>query len=153
MYVRRMFPSTFMSRAGLPDPARVRRDMDRLFDLVWSDPDATPGTGVFPAMNVTQDEDRYYVRAELPGIDAKDLNISVERNKLSVAGRRDLGPASENVSYHRRERAGGLFSRSLTLPADLDAARVEATYANGILSIALPKAEAAKPKRVSVKAS
>lgn len=59
MNVRRMLPSTFMSRAGLPDPARVRRDMDRLFDLVWSDTGATPGTGVFPAMNVTQDEDRY----------------------------------------------------------------------------------------------
>lgn len=93
------------------------------------------------------------MRAELPGIAAADLNISVERNKLSVAGKRDLEPASDNVSYHRRERAGGSFSRSLTLPTDLDAGRVEATYANGVLTIALPKAEAAKPKKVSVKAS
>jgi HSP20 family protein len=152
MNVRRM-PSTFMSRAGLPDPARLRRDMDCLFDLMWTQPGTSTTTGVFPAMNVTQDSDRYFVRAELPGVSPTDLTISIERNKLLVSGKRDIAPESDKVSYHRRERTGGSFSRSIALPTDLDADHVEAIYKNGILTIALPKAEAAKPRTVTVKAS
>lgn len=152
MYVRRMFPSPF-ARAGFPDLARLRRDMDRLFELTWGDLGAAPTAGVFPAMNVTQDADRYQVRAELPGIRTEDLQISVERNKLLVSGKRDIPGESEDVSYHRRERAGGSFSRSLTLPADLDPDKVEATYVNGVLTITLPKAEAVKARKVTVKTS
>jgi HSP20 family protein len=148
-----MLPSNFMSRAGLPDPARLRRDMDRLFDLMWSEADTPAGTGVFPAINVTQDEDRYFVRSELPGINPDDLSISVERNKLVLSGKREIAPEAERSSYHRRERAGGSFSRSITLPMDLDADHVDATYANGVLTIVLPKAEVAKARKVSVKAS
>ncbi|MCW5980988.1 MAG: Hsp20/alpha crystallin family protein [Bryobacteraceae bacterium] len=127
--------------------------MDRLFEMTWGEPASAPTAGVFPAMNVTQDADRYQVRAELPGIRTEDLQISVERNKLVVSGKREMPGESDAVSYHRRERAGGSFSRSLTLPADLDADKVEANYANGVLTITLPKAEAVKARQVTVKAS
>jgi len=123
--------------------------MDRLFDVLWSGEE--PGPGVFPAMNVTQDNDRYYVRAELPGIRTSDLQVSVERNKLSVAGKREIREEGDGVSYHRRERAGGSFSRSITLPDELNADAVEAKYNDGILTMVLPKAEAVKAREITVK--
>jgi HSP20 family protein len=123
--------------------------MDRLFDTLWSE-ESTPG--VFPPMNVTHDNDRYYVRTELPGVRVKDLQIAVERNKLSLSGSREIPKEGDGVSYHRRERAGGSFSRSLTLPDELSADGVEATYTNGVLTIVAPKAEAAKARQIKVKA-
>ena len=150
MFIRRVWPASPFYRAGVPDPMQLRRDMDRLFDVLWSG--ETPGPGVFPAMNVTQDKDRYYVRAELPGIRTSDLRISVERNKLSVSGKREIQEEGNGVGYHRRERAGGSFSRALTLPDELKADAVEATYKEGILTIVLPKAEAAKAREIKVMA-
>lgn len=150
--MRRMWPSTsFPFRGGLPDPARVRREMERLFDLLEAEaPSATPA-GVFPPMNVTQDGQNYYVRTELPGIDPSALNISVERNKLVVAGRREIREEQDGVSYHRRERTGGAFNRSITLPGDIDPDHVEARYRHGVLTITLPKAEAVKARRITVR--
>ena len=103
MFIRRVWPASSVARTGLPDPLRLRRDMDRLFDMLWSGESPTPG--VFPPMNVTHEGDRYYVRAELPGIRPEDLQIAVERNKLSVSGKREIPEEGSGVSYHRRERA------------------------------------------------
>ena len=149
MFIRRVWPASSFYRTGVPDPMRLRRDMDRLFNVLW--PGEEPGPGVFPAMNVTQDDDRYYVRAELPGIRTGDLKVSVERNKLSVAGKREIREEGDGVSYHRRERAGGSFSRSITLPDELNADAVEAKYNDGILTMVLPKAEAVKAREITVK--
>jgi HSP20 family protein len=132
-------------------PVQLRRDIDRLFDTLWSG--ETPGPGVFPAMNVTHDGDRYFVRAELPGIRTSDLHIAVERNKLTVSGKREIQEEGNGVSYHRRERAGGAFSRSLTLPDDLNPDQVEATYKEGVLTIVLPKSEAVKAREIKIKAN
>ena len=151
MFISRVWPASPFHRAGLLDPMQLRRDMDRLFDVLWSG--ETPGPGVFPAMNVTQDGDRYYVRAELPGIRTDDLQIAVERNKLSVSGKREILEEGDGVSYHRRERAGGAFSRSLTLPDDLNADAVEACYKDGVLTVVLPKSEAVKAREIKVKAN
>ena len=148
MFVRRVWPASPF-RAATMDPTRLRRDMDRLFDLLsLGDQQAT---GVFPAMNVTHDNDRYFVRAELPGVRSKDLQISVERNKVSLAGKREIPEERDGVSYHRRERAGGSFSRSITLPDELNADAVDATYTDGVLTIVAPKAEAAKARQIKVK--
>lgn len=149
MLIRRVWPATPFYRAGFPDPMQVRRDVDRLFDMLWTG--ESPAPGVFPPMNVTQEGDRYYVRAELPGIDAKDLNIAVEHNKLSVSGKREIMQEGDGVSYHRRERVGGSFSRSITLPDELNPDKVEASYKNGVLTIALPKAESVKAREIKVK--
>jgi len=150
MFVRRVWPASPFLRAGVPNPMQLRRDMDRLFDVLWSD--ESPAPGVFPAMNVTQDGNRYYVRTELPGVNTDDLQIAVERNKLTVSGTREIPEEGDGVSYHRRERAGGSFSRSLTLPDELNAEAVEAGYKDGILTITLPKAAAAKARQIRVKA-
>jgi HSP20 family protein len=130
--------------------AQMRRDMETLMErLIGATAD---GSMVFPPMNVSEDLDHYYVRALIPGIDASQLNVSVVHQTIAVSGTRK-SPEEEGVSYHRKERAEGPFSRSVTLPASFDGARVDAKYVDGILTLTLPKPEAAKPRRVTVQAS
>ena len=111
------------------------------------------GPGLFPLINVTEDKDRLYVRAELPGITANEIEISATGNSLSIAGERKLATENEAASYHRREREAGVFRRTITLPNDIDSDKVEASYNNGILTVTLPKAELSKPKQIAVKAA
>jgi len=125
--------------------------MLRLFDSVAGEPSAAEATGVFPPLNVTQDEDNVYVRAEIPGINADQLSISALRNRISLAGKREIQLEQGKVSYHRRERAEGTFSRTLSLPVEIDPERVDASYTNGIVTLKLPKAEAAKPRQITVR--
>jgi HSP20 family protein len=131
----------------------MRRQMDRILGAVQGGYAVGPSAGVFPLTNVGEDDDAYYVRAELPGIKSDDLEISITGNKLSISGERKIPSEGENVKYHRREREAGNFSRLITLSGPVDAAKVEAHAGNGVLTIVLPKAESAKPKQITVKAS
>jgi HSP20 family protein len=125
--------------------------MLRLLDAASGDQANDAGAGVFPPLNVTQDDDNFYVRAEIPGIDPKELQISALRNRVTLAGKRQLPKEHERASYHRKERAEGSFNRTLTLPTYIDAERVEARYTDGILMLTLPKAEEAKPRQIMVR--
>jgi len=131
---------------------RMRRQMDWLSEGLTRVPWRGPSAGVFPLMNVTEDKDNYYVRAELPGLKADELDISVTGDTLSISGERKLTTEDEKAQYHRREREAGKFSRIVTLPSQIDTGKVEANCAEGVLTVFLPKAEAAKPKQISVKA-
>jgi HSP20 family protein len=148
MLVRRGWPSrpAFDTFAELD---RLRREMHRLLDNPGR-ADRDVGTGLFPSMNVTQDTNNFYVRAEMPGIKASELSISAVQNRLAIAGRRAIPTEHERVSYHRKERPEGSFNRTLTLPTELDVERIDARYADGVLTLKLPKAEAAKPRLISV---
>jgi HSP20 family protein len=88
----------------------------------------------------------------IPGVDAAKLDVSVVNQTIAVSGTRE-SPEERGVSYHRRERADGEFSRSVTLPELFDGARVDAKYVDGVLTLTLPKHEAAKPRRVTVQTS
>jgi len=132
---------------------RMRRQMDRLMEDFSKGFSREPAAGVFPLMNVTEDKNNYYVRAELPGLKAADLDISVTGDTLSISGERKIPAEEENAQYHRREREAGKFSRIVSLPAQMDTGKVEARCADGILIVLLPKAEAVKPKQIAVKAS
>lgn len=151
MLVRRVWPSRPTFNAPYSDFDQVRRELLRLFDSVAGEPSPTSASGVFPPLNVTQDEDNVYIRAEIPGIDADQLSISVLRNRVSLAGRREIQVEQQRVAYHRRERAEGTFSRTLTLPVEIDAERVDARYTDGILTLTLAKAETAKPRQIAVR--
>ena len=131
----------------------MRRDMDRLFAALSGREEGRSGIGVFPALNVTQDRENYYVRAELPGMNAKDIDISAVHNKMTLSGTRNVEREGESTSYHRREREAGSFNRSLVLPSEIDPARVEASYRHGILTVRLPKSEADKPRQITVQTS
>jgi len=124
--------------------------MFRVFDSAAG---SDSSTGVFPPTNVTQDDNNYYVRAELPGIKAADLSITALRNRVSIAGKREISAESEKASYHRKERAEGEFSRTVTLPGEVVADKVEARYADGVLQLTLPKAEETKPRQIAVAVS
>ena len=129
---------------------RLRDEMNRLFasfNQQW------PGLGSgYPAVNVWQDADTLYAEAELPGIDLSELEILVTGgDQLSIKGERKPVDGKEGV-WLRRERPFGRFARLLTLPVEVDANKVQARLVNGVLTLTLPKSEAAKPKKIAVKA-
>ena len=151
MLVGRVWPSrpTFDNPFG--DLDQVRREMRRLFDTFAGDTVADRGAGVFPPVNISQDADNYYLRAEIPGIKPEELALSAVANRVSLAGRREIQREQDRVSYHRKERADGSFNRTVTLPTEIDAQRVDARYADGILTLTLPKAEETKPRQITVR--
>jgi HSP20 family protein len=126
--------------------------MLRLLDAATGDGAPEPGAGVFPPLNITQDDDNFYLRAEIPGIKPAELSISALRNRVSISGKRDIPPEHDRVSYHRKERPEGVFDRAVTLPTEVDAERVDARYSDGVLTLKLPKAEQTKPRQIAVRA-
>jgi HSP20 family protein len=151
MLVRRVWPSRPTFDTPLADFDSARREMLRLFDAVAGDTFGDVGAGVFPPMNITQDDDNFYLRAEVPGIKPNELSISAVRNRVSIAGKREIQREHDRVSYHRKERAEGAFNRTVTLPTEVDAERVDARYVDGILTLTLPKAEETKPRQITVR--
>jgi HSP20 family protein len=105
----------------------------------------------FPAVNVWEKEEMLFVEAEVPGLKMEDLDISVTSNELSIKGQR-MKEEQEGVTYHRRERGAGSFCGVVRLPVDVDVNKVEARFEDGVLTIALPKAASAKPRKIEVKA-
>lgn len=132
---------------------RMKRQMDRVLDAFSDRPSGQLSAGVFPLVNLSEDQEKYTIRAELPGVKKDDLDIQVASNSLSISGERRIAAEGDGVKYHRREREGGTFSRMLSLPGDIDSERVEADLKNGILTVRIPKAEAAKPKKISIRQS
>ncbi len=130
---------------------RMRREMDRLLGAFFPAGGLGRTAGVFPAVNISEDDNNIYVRAELPGIKADDIEISIEDNSLIIKGERKIPEEGENVTYHRREREGGVFRRIISLPTKIDVDKVSATSKNGVLEIVLPKAPESKPKQIEVK--
>jgi HSP20 family protein len=150
MLVRRVWPSRPTFEGSFSDFDQVRREMLRLLDAATGDGTPDAGAGVFPPMNITQDEQNFYLRAEVPGIKPAELSISALRNRVSISGKREIPREHDRVSYHRKERPEGAFNRAVTLPTEVDAERVDARYADGILTLTLPKPERAKPRQIAV---
>ncbi len=140
-------PSLF--RMG-EEMGRIQREMNRIMNTFSGLQPSLFRAGVFPPVNLTEDENNLYVRSELPGLDPEDIEISVEGDTLTLRGERKLKTA-ENVNYHRREREAGRFRRVLSLPTRVSTEAVQATCRNGVLTIVLPKAEEAKPRQVKIK--
>jgi len=126
--------------------SRLTREMDRLF----GEARATSRAGVFPPLNLYDDGESLLVRAEVPGIDPRDLEINATTNALTIKGERKLSETDEEASFHRRERGHGTFSRSINLPQEIDPGKVKASYKLGVLEIMLPKAEEAKPRKIEI---
>jgi HSP20 family protein len=126
--------------------SRLGREMDRLF----GEARATSRAGVFPPLNLYDDGESLIVRTEIPGIDPKDLELNATNNALTIKGERKRPNTEEKASFHRRERGHGTFSRSISLPQEVDPSKVQASYRLGVLEILLPKAEMAKPRKIEV---
>ena len=104
-----------------------------------------------PALDISERKDAYLVTVELPGVQADDLEITMEDGLLTIQGERHFAHDSSEQQFHRVERRYGAFRRSITLPAHVMAEHIQATFDNGVLQILVPKAEEAKPKRIQVR--
>ncbi len=136
--------------------SRLRNEMDRLWDEYFG-----PGRRALkpleevwmPAVDVSETTDKITVKAEIPGMEAKDIEISMVGDTLTIKGEKKVEKEEKEENYHMVERSYGSFSRAMKLPALVDADKVEATYKNGVLTVVLPKKEEVKPKAIEIKAS
>lgn len=106
----------------------------------------------YPMVNLLEDKDHVYVEALTPGVDPQSLNVTALQNRLTISG--EKSKVAEDIkpeAFHRNERASGKFVRTIDLPMEIDEARIQAEYKNGLLVVTLPKAEKAKPKQINVK--
>ena len=131
--------------------------MNRLFDESYrstqrgtSDDEWALGGSWAPAVDIYEQGTDIVLKAELPGVDPKDVDIRLENNVLSLRGQRQLENEVKRESYHRVERSYGTFSRSFTLPTVVDQAAIKAEFKDGLLQVTLPKREEAKPKQIQI---
>jgi len=135
---------------------RMQREMDRLLSSVRPGlaglASAVQRPDVYPPINLYKDEEGFIVRAEVPGVDPKAIDLEVTGDTLTLRGERTAPGIPEGASYHRRERDFGRFRRSLTLPEMVDSTKVSAACHDGVLEIRLPHSEQAKRRHIAVKA-
>jgi HSP20 family protein len=154
MFARKLFDLPGLGwRSPFSEMERMSRQMQALSNFVLrGSPLGWQGhAGVFPLVNLTQDAKSFYLRAELPGFKAEDLDIQVLGKQITLSGERKIASEGENVRYHRREREGGRFTRVIELPGEIDANGVQAKMINGMLTVLLPKSQAAQPKQITIK--
>ena len=157
-------------RAGFARPLHVvpaidelREELDRLWTTLTNPPQgwtSRPAESVFPAVNVLETDEAVTLEAELPGLDASGIDISVSGDELVLKGSRphcEAGPTTgdgesqERVTWHRRERGSGAFERRIGLPVAVDSERVEARLVDGILTVSCPKSPQCQPRKVPVR--
>jgi HSP20 family protein len=137
----------------LRELSTLQNEMNRLFGSVFDAPPQGNGGTLrrwMPAMDLVETGDHFVLRADLPGMSEKDVNIEVEERVLTVSGERKAEQSENKDGYHRVERAFGSFSRSLTLPEGVDAEAVSASFDKGVLEVRIPKPEERKPRKISI---
>jgi HSP20 family protein len=139
------------------DLVSLQERMNRLFaesyrgaERSGTEDDWALGGSWAPAVDILEHEGNIILKAELPGVEAKDVDIRVENNVLSLRGERKFDAEVKKEAYHRVERAYGAFSRSFTLPTSVDTEHIKAEFKDGVLRVTLPKREEAKPKQISI---
>lgn len=147
-----MLPELWRHRGGFPG---LSKDFDSLFSRFFDGWDPGPvfheETAWAPAVNVEETEKEIIVTADLPGIDPKDVDITIEHNVLTVKGECKVEEEEKKKNYHRVERSYGSFQRSLLLPDTVESEKITATSKNGVITITLPKTRESLRKRIEVK--
>jgi HSP20 family protein len=130
----------------------MQREIDRMFDrFSGGQSDESALAGWAPVVDILEEANQYVVRAELPGVDKNDVKITVESNHLTIRGEKKQEEEKEGRNYHRVERSYGAFYRSFTLPTTVVSSKIEASFADGVLTVSIPKVEEVKPKAIEVK--
>jgi HSP20 family protein len=133
------------------DLFRLQDQLFKTFGEAYGSRDESGLTGAWvPAVDVFEDNDAITLKLELPEVDAKDVDIQVEANQLTVRGERKLEKSENRDNYHRIERTYGAFSRSFTLPDTVDTEHISAESKDGVLRIVLPKRAETKPRQIRV---
>lgn len=139
-----------------PETDLFRGRMDRLFNQMLGAPWSAAQTedvtnrGFLPAVDIRETPEKLVISTELPGLDKKDVHITLENQVLTIAGERTFEKEVKDETCHRIERSYGTFSRSFTLPANLQTDKVDAKFDKGVLTIQVPKAEESKPRKISI---
>ncbi len=139
------------------DAGDLSQRIERMFDEMVGrgllrTPEERPLRGSWvPAINILERQDAMVITADLPGLRAEDVEVTVEEGTLSIRGERKLDEASEGETYHRVERLYGIFERTFTLPNSVDVDKIEARFSNGEMILTLPKREESKPRSVKIK--
>ncbi len=148
--------ATLMHRSTNPfrDPSGFQSELERVVRDVFEGPRGPATAGAFaPALDVEETEDGFTLVIELPGVAAEDVDITLEENVLTISGERSFYADKEPEGFRRVERSFGRFHRAVRLPDRVAADKVEANYTDGLLTITVPKAEEAKPRRIEVRSS
>jgi HSP20 family protein len=138
------------------DLQAVQDRLNRVFDEAFrgvprgGDDDWALGGQWAPSVDIFENDGNLVLKAELPGIEPKDVDVRVENNVLTLRGERKFESEVKREKYHRVERAYGTFSRSFTLPNVVDTEKIKADYKDGVLQVTLPQREEAKPKQIQV---
>jgi len=136
------------------DPQQIRDDFVKLFGVpVASGTNEELNAGWAPAVDIYEDPEGISIRAEVPGIDPKDIDVKMENGVMTLKGERKLEKEDKKENYTRVERYYGSFSRSFTIPTQVDVEKVHAETKNGVLNVYLPKKAETRPKQISVKVS
>jgi HSP20 family protein len=132
----------------------IQDRMNRIFDEAFrgreADEDWALGGSWAPPVDIYEQDGNLVLKAELPGVDPKDVDVRVENNVMTLRGERRFDDEVKRESYHRVERAYGTFSRSFTLPSVVDTGSIKAEYKDGVLRVMMPKREEAKPKQIAI---
>jgi HSP20 family protein len=136
----------------------LQQDMNRMLTGQQADERGRRGRAwrrspTYPLMNIWSSADGLVIDAELPGVDPKDVDISVTGDQLILRGKVNAGADMDGETYHRRERPAGEFTRTLQLPFRADSGAVKANYKNGVLRLAVPRSEDEKPRKIAIEAS
>ncbi len=132
------------------DLVSLRDDMDRLFETFFGqNPEDREGFWT-PILDIEESNGNIVVKAEIPGMEKDEIKVSVRNNMLSISGERKQKIETKDKTFHRIERSYGKFSRTITLPSEVDADKIKAAYKDGVLNITLPKPESMKPKQIEV---
>jgi HSP20 family protein len=132
------------------DPFRDLRTAEDEFDRLMGR--AFSRDAWMPALDVSESDDRFEVKVDLPGLDPKDVNVTFEDGMLTISGKRQFESEDKGETWHRVERGFGTFARSIRLPQTADTEKIEASFDKGVLAVIVPKSERAKPKTIEVKA-
>ena len=130
----------------------LRNEMDRLFDRMWEGDFPGRALGEWtPVLDFSETKDIFLVKMEVPGIDPKDIKISLQDHILTLSGERKKEEEEKDERFYRLERSYGAFTRSIRLPMPVDESKVSAIFKNGVLAISIPKAEASEGIYVPIK--
>jgi HSP20 family protein len=136
------------------DLERMRREMDRVWDSFFREKPVVEAGEVgewFPSLDITETKNDIVVKAEIPGMDPKDIDISLTNDILTIKGEKKQEKEEKEENYHLIERSYGKFIRLVRLPGEVKSDKISASYKNGVLNITLPKSEEAKKKEVKIK--
>jgi HSP20 family protein len=130
----------------------IRSEMDELLSRIWNGCEDGWFSGAFsPAADLAETDNTYQVRMDIPGLTAADIDVQVRGNQITISGQRKEEKEEKGKTFHRIERKSGKFSRTLTLPANVNESEVAAEYNQGVLTVTLPKSEDAEMKKIDVK--